>query len=63
MRECLSSMALFTVSSSFFLSHGFGIKSTAPAFIALTVFSVSTYAVMNSTTLLGSCSNMRDSHS
>ena len=63
LRDCLSSTALFTVSSSLRLSHGFGMKSTAPALIALTAFSVSTYAVMNSTTLFGSCSNMRASHS
>ena len=31
--------------------------------MALTVFSVLIYAVMNTTTLVGSCSNMRASHS
>ena len=54
----LSSTAHFTVSSIFFLSQGLGIKSRAPALIALTAFSVSTYAVMKSTTLLGLCFNI-----
>ncbi len=35
----------------------------APALIALTAFSVSTYAVMKSTTLLGLCFNILSNHS
>ena len=35
----------------------------APALIALTAFSVSTYAVINSTTLLGLCARIFSSHS
>ena len=59
----LRSTAECIVSIIFLFSQGLGTKSTAPAFIARTVFSVLTYAVMNMTTLAGSCSSMRASHS
>ena len=56
--DLLSFIADDSVASSFSFSQGFEMKSVAPAFIALTAFSVSAYAVMNTTTALGSILNI-----
>ena len=49
-RDILSSIPDFRVASNLSLSHGLGMKSVAPALIALMAFSVSEYAVMKMTT-------------
>ena len=61
-RDTLSSKALSMMLSNFELSQGLGIKSVAPAFIARTTFSVSTYAVSSNTTTLGFLSKIKRNH-